>query len=311
MRMIFKIDGLLFKILSFGSRVSGWISRVLNSLSSRFAPKDIHETFVRGSTRYDMVNAPDEPYYAEQYWQVIAPFLKRVCDEAQCLDLGCSQGRFSLRLASFFSKGKVLACDISEPAIACAWLNADGVGLRNVEFRVESIEQVLQSCDFASQDVVLMTEVTFFYPDWRGQMNEIMRVLRPGGLLVMSFRSQYFDALCLVRGRRWHNLGILLDQCRGKIFDSPVEYSWQTSKEIRTLLTRDYGLDLLELFGIGVCSGIPADPHDHIVRPSQLNFGEQYHLMGLEMKLGCNVPDAGRYILAVAQKKTDDIGAKI
>jgi hypothetical protein len=133
-------------------------------------------------------------------------------------------------------------------------------------------------------------------------MAEIMRVLRPGALLLMSFRSQYFDALYLVRGRLWHNMGMLLEKRRGHIFDGLVEFSWQTSEEIRSLLTCGHGLELLEQCGIGVCSGIPGDPHDHIVRPSQLDSGEKNHLMELELELGRNVPDAGRYILVVAKK---------
>jgi 2-polyprenyl-3-methyl-5-hydroxy-6-metoxy-1,4-benzoquinol methylase len=297
------MSNLLFQSLRFGSRVFGQISRTLNSLSSSFAPEDIQETLVRGSTRYDMVNAPDEPYYAEQYWRVISPFLMGMPEEAKCLDLGCSQGRFSLRLAKRFLKGNVLACDISETAVAAARQNADEARLRNVEFQLESIGQTLQSCGTESQDIVMMTEVTFFYPDWRLQMAEIMRVLRPGALLLMSFRSQYFDALCLVRGRFWHNTGMLLVERRGHIFDAQMEFSWQTSGEIRSLWTCDYELDLLELCGIGVCSGIPGDPHDHIVRPSQLDSLDQDHLMRLEMELGRSVPDAGRYILAVARKK--------
>ena len=210
---------------------------------------------MRGSTRYDMVNAPDEPYYAEQYWRVISPFIVDMPEKAQCLDLGCSQGRFSLRIANRFPWGKVLACDISEYAIAAARQNTNEAGLNNVEFRVESIEQTLKRCGSESQDIVMMTEVTFFYPDWQSQMAEIIRVLRQGALLLMSFRSQYFNSLCLVRDRLWHNVGMLLEQRRGHIFDSPTEFSWQLSDEIIHLLTCDYGLDLLDVCGIGVCSG--------------------------------------------------------
>jgi len=249
-----------------------------------------------------MVSASDEPYYADQYWRVISPFFMGMPEEAQCLDLGCSQGRFSLRLATRFPHGKILACDISESAIASARQNADEASLRNVEFRVEALGRTLQSCGAESQDLVIMTEVTFFYPDWRLQMDKIMRVLRPGALLLMSFRSQYFDALYLVHGLFLHNTSMLLEKRRGHIFDSPIEFSWQTSGEIRSLLTCDHRLVLLELCGIGVCSGIPGDPHHHIVRPSQLDSVKQDHLMRLEIELGRSVPDAGRYILAVAQK---------
>lgn len=293
---------LLFKSLIFLSRGFGKISRTLNSLSSSFTPEDIQETIVRESTRYDMINAPDEQYYAEQYWSVISLFLMDIPGEAQCLDLGCSQGRFSLRLAKQFPGGKVLAIDISEPAITVARRNADDANLWNIEFRVESIGQALQSCGAESQDLVIMTEVTFFYPDWRLQIDEIIRVLRPGALLVISFRSQYFNALCLARGRLWHNTGMLLEKCEGHIFDGQLEFSWQTSEMIRSLLTCDYRLELLELCGIGVCSGIPADPHDYIVRPSQIGSVEQNYLMRLELELGRSVPDAGRYILVVARK---------
>lgn len=296
------MSNLFFQSLRLSSRVVGKIYRTLNGLSSRFAPENIQETLVAGSAVYDMVSAPDETYYADQYWRVISPFFTGMPEEAQCLDLGCSQGRFSLRLATLFPQGKILACDISELAIAAARRNADEAKLRNVEFRVESIEQTLKSCGTESQDVVMMTEVTFFYPGWQSQMAEIMRVLRPGALLVISFRSQYFNALCLVRGRYWHNTGMLLEERRGIIFDAQLGFSWQTSGEIRSLLTYDHRLNLLELSGIGVCSGIPGDPHDHIVRPSKIDSVEQDNLMCLELELGRSVPDAGRYILAVAQK---------
>lgn len=297
------MSNLLFQTLCFCSRVFGKVTRTLNNLSSIFAPKDIQETLVRGSTCYDMVVAPDEPYYGDQYWRVISPFFMLMPEGPQCLDLGCSQGRFSLRLAHRFPHGKVLACDISDTAIAAGRQNADKAGLRNLEFRVESIGQTLQSCGTESQDIVLMTEVTFFYPDWRLQMDEIMRVLRPRALLLMSFRSQYFDALCLVRGRFWHNTGMLLEKRRGHIFDGQLEFSWHTSEEIRALLTCEYGLDILELCGIGTCSGIPGDPHEQMARPSQLDSAEQKQLMRLELEMGRSVPDSGRYILAIAQKK--------
>ena len=69
------------------------------------------------------------------------------------------------------------------------------------------------------------------------------------------------------------------------------------------MLTCDHELDLLELRAIGVCSGILGDePHGHIVMSSQLDSMAQDHLMKQELGLSRSVPDAGRYILAVAQK---------
>ena len=293
---------LIFKPLHFGSRVFGKMSRVLQKLSADFAPKDIQRKLVSGSTWYDMLNAPDERYYATLYWSVMTPFLDGLPDEAQCLDLGCGQGRFSLRLAMQFPQGQVLGYDISESAIASAQQNAEKNKLNNMEFQVASIDQMLQSCPPNSRDVVIMTEVTFFYPDWEKHMSEIVRTLRPGGLLVMTYRSQYFNALCLVKDRLWHNSNMLLNERRGRVFGSLVEFSWQTSAEICSLLEDDYNLDLLDLRGIGVCSGIPGDPHYQIAQPSKLNSDEQDCLIAVELELGRNVPDAGRYILAIAKK---------
>ena len=293
---------IIFKSMRFGSRSLRKISSVLNNISSCFMPEDIQKTSVRQSTHYDMFYEPDELYYADQYWKIISPFLCDVKEKARCLDLGCCQGRFSLRLAKLFPEGEVLACDISEAAISSASHYANNSGVSNVEFIVENIENTLQFNDTEKYDVIMMTEVAFFFPNWHLQMPYIVKLLRPGGLFIASFRSQYYDALYLVRQRLLHNIDLLLGERTGRIFDTPVEYSWQTSDEINILLTRDYGLELLDMYGVGVCSGIHGDPHDHIVRPSQLDLVEQKHLMELELKLGHKLPDAGRYILTIARK---------
>ncbi|OPY03266.1 MAG: hypothetical protein A4E60_00458 [Syntrophorhabdus sp. PtaB.Bin047] len=293
---------MIFQVLRFVSRASGKISSVANELSSRFAPGSVQEDLVLDSTSYDMVNATDEAYYAEQYWSVFSRFLTEIPDTSSCLDLGCGQGRFSLKLAERFPRGTVLACDISEKAIAAARINARNAGLKNVDFEVSSIEDALGLRTGGSRELIMMTEVSFYYPGWREQMPGVMRVLKPGGLLVASFRSQYFDALCSADRRYWDDVPVLLGDRKGRIFNSPKEFSWQRSEELRSFLTRDCGLNLLVMFGIGVCSGIPGDPHEHIVRPSELNGREREHLMRLEMGLGESVPDAGRYILAVARK---------
>jgi 2-polyprenyl-3-methyl-5-hydroxy-6-metoxy-1,4-benzoquinol methylase len=152
------------------------------------------------------------------------------------LDLGCSHGRFSFMMAAQFPAGQVTACDLSAPAIEAARAGATARDLRNVEFNERSIEAQLALCEPESMGLVMMTEVTFFYPEWPSQMASIDRALRPGGVLVMSFRSQYFNALTLVRDRKFIEIELLLQQRRGRIFPpSLVEFSWQTSTDVRTL----------------------------------------------------------------------------
>jgi SAM-dependent methyltransferase len=260
---------------------------------------------VADSTRYDMVHAPDESYYAKQYWSYISPLLQNLPCDAHCLDLGCSQGRFSLKVAEYFREGSVIACDLSASAIASAKKNAEIRQLTNVSFNHQSIADQLSSLRHEGDfELLMMTEVTFCYPEWQSHLPKMISMLRPGGLLVMSFRSQYFDALCLVRSRNWGAVDMVMGKRRGQLFPpSPLEFSWQTSSEIRSMF-EESGLELLVLQGVGVCSGIPGDPHDCIARPSLLDSVERSYLMKLEVEFGKMIPDAGRYILAIGKKRT-------
>ena len=68
------------------------------------------------------------------------------------------------------------------------------------------------------------------------------------------------------------------------------------------MLEKKYKFEIIDLTGIGCCSGIGGDPHASVIRPSQLDQGNRQKLMELEVGLGRNVPDAGRYMLAAAVK---------
>lgn len=291
----------VFLSFIFFARALARLSRLSLSLARRWEPVDIQQRNVIESTRYDMVVAQDEPYYAEQYWRVIRPHLDKLPSDAKALDLGCSQGRFTIRLAKLFGQGSVVGCDLSAEAIAQARGYAVRNSIGNVDFRVQAIADCLANLSEKSVDAVLLTEVTFFYPNWKQDLPNIIHALKPDGILIISFRSQYFDALCLVRGRLWEEIDPVLQDRQGAIFGSSTVFTWQTSEEIRSLLVDGCGLELLELRGIGACSGIPGDPHDFISRPSQLSDDEKSQLMKLELELGKTVPDAGRYILAVAR----------
>lgn len=256
------------------------------------------------STRYDMVAAPDESYYAEQYWHIMFPHLNKLPRDAKILDLGCSQGRLTIRLGKLFSQGHVTGCDLSAEAIAQARNYAERDSVGNIDFQVKPIADCLEGFSKQSVDAIVLTEVTFCYPHWKQELPRVIQTIKPGGILVISFRSQYFNALCVVRDRLWENVEYVLQDRQGAIFGSSTVFTWQTSAEIRELLVESHGLELLELRGIGACSGIPGDPHDHICLPSRLNDGEREQLMKLELELGKTVPDGGRYFIAVVRKPT-------
>lgn len=292
----------LFVFLHFWARVFGRLARVFLSAAKANAPSGIQQQAVACSTAYDMMIAPDEPYYADQYWRILLPYLKLLPSDSNIIDLGCGQGRFTIRLGEFFPLGKLVGCDISADAITRAKIYAAENSVNNIDFRVLEIAGCLKNIGEDFAHVIFLTEVIFCYPDWQTVLPEIIKILKPGGILVMSFRSQYFNALSLVRNRLWGELQTLMKMRNGQLLGSLTVFTWQTSYEIRNLLVESFGLELLDLRGIGVCSGIPADPHDYICRPSELNQNEQKLLMNLEIELGKSVPDGARYILAVARK---------
>ena len=296
------IDLAVFRLINLAARTTGFLAKRLRALAMKMDPdKDGHTAIVR-STKYNMVTEPNEPFYMEQYWRLLSEHLPLIPEEAQILDLGCGQGRLSIQLAAKLPGSTVSGCDLSSRAITEASDIAMEKGVSNLCFHTQSIESFLGGTASGSVDLILFTEVTFFYPAWKSDLPAIVRTLKPGGLLAISLRSQYFDALCLVKHQLWDNIGMLLEARSGRIFDSSVEYTWQTAKEVQAII-KEAGLELLDIRGVGVCSGIPGDPHAEICQPANLSVVEQERLMNLEVELGRQVIDGGRYMFALARKQ--------
>ena len=295
------MSALVSKSFNFMSRGFGKLSRMSINVSRKFEPKDVQKRNVISSTQYDMVASPNEPYYADQYWRIISPYLSSLPQDAKSWDLGCSQGRFTIMMAKHFPQGHVMGCDLSPEAIEQAKVYGQKENTKNIEWRVQDLGASLNELKPQTLDSILITEVTIFYPQWKQDLPKMVNGLKPGGLLIISFRSQYFDSLILVKKRNWASLKQVIKEREGAIFGSSTVYTWQTSSEIKEVI-KGAGLELLELRGIGTCSGIPADPHDYICQPAELTADERKELMNAELELGKSVPDAGRYILAVAKK---------
>ena len=291
----------LFRLVSFLGRAISYVGRIVRAFALTMDPDKSGLGAVIGSTQYNMVTAPDEPYYLEQYWCVLSEHLPSLQEGSLVLDLGCGQGRLSLRLASLFPNSKILGCDLSDQAIVAATTFAEEREIKNASFVTQSISEFLATTTPSSVDLIIFTEVTFFYANWRSDLPSILRSLKSGGVLVLSSRTQYFDGLCLVKHGMWENVEMLLGARNGRIFNSSVEYTWQTSCEIRNILS-EAGFELADIRGIGVCSGILGDPLADVCIPSELSDAERNSLMKLEIELGRGVIDGGRYMLAIARK---------
>lgn len=101
------------------------------------------------------------------------------------IDLGSGAGNdaFVARRA-VGEKGKVIGIDFTEAMIAKARLNAEKLGLNNVEFRQGDIEDMPVTANKA--DVIVSNCVLNLVPNKHKVFSEIYRVLKPGGHFSIS-----------------------------------------------------------------------------------------------------------------------------
>ncbi|MFA6387269.1 MAG: methyltransferase domain-containing protein [Candidatus Paceibacterota bacterium] len=261
---------------------------------------------IRSTRNYDMSASLDEHYYQEQYWHWIEKYLNsgKLSKNGRYLDLGCGQGRLSILLAKWCTTGgKVIGVDFSKEAIGRARRYTDEASLHNIDYYTADILSFLKENDDNSFDGVLLLEVIFYLPNYHLVLEEVKRVLKPGGLLFASFRSQYFNILYNINKRNWNDINTVFKNRIGRLGDGDVYFTWQTSDEIAYIIGKELKFKVLDLCGIGCCSGIEGDPHACIAKPACLNKDKRDVLMKLEIDLANAVPDAGRYILCTAQKK--------
>ncbi len=98
------------------------------------------------------------------------------------IDLGCGPGHTALACAR--KAGKVIGIDVTPEMVVAATALANQRSLDNVEFRVGNVEQL----PFVSNslDVVTSRVSAHHYSDPGRAISEAFRVLKPGGLFLVS-----------------------------------------------------------------------------------------------------------------------------
>lgn len=103
------------------------------------------------------------------------------------LDAGCGPGVYSEWLLNHGAH--VMAVDASPRMVELAKQRLSS----RIPVRVADLGQPLTFLESDSFDVVLSALVLEYVEDWRGTMSEFHRVLRPGGLLIVSVTHPFFD----------------------------------------------------------------------------------------------------------------------
>jgi arsenite methyltransferase len=111
--------------------------------------------------------------------------LGRIEPGAVVLDLGCGAGTDLLIAAQMTGPtGRVIGVDMTAAMLERARASADEMGMANVELHESLIESL--PLDDASVDVVISNGVIDLVPDKDAVLDEIDRVLRPGGRLQLA-----------------------------------------------------------------------------------------------------------------------------
>src|SRR5262245_4771883 len=113
------------------------------------------------------------------------------------LDVGCGGGRTIHKLASIAEEGRVYGIDFSGASVAeSRRTNARWIEAGRVDVRQGSVA----SLPFPDQmfDLVTAIETHYYWPDLTANLREILRVLKPGGTLVIvaeTYKGRQLDAL--------------------------------------------------------------------------------------------------------------------
>ena len=112
----------------------------------------------------------------------------RIEHGASILDVGCGGGRTIEKLAALATDGKVCGIDYAPGSVAESRAkNADLVRAGRVMIEQASVSHIPFGAD--EFDLVTAIETQYYWPDLVDDMREILRVLKPGGTLVVIAES--------------------------------------------------------------------------------------------------------------------------
>jgi len=144
------------------------------------------------------------------------------------LDVGCGGGKTVNTLANRATEGKIYGIDYSEACVKVASrINKKLINAGRVEVLHASVESLPFPDDYF--DLVTAVETYYFWPDLIKNLEEIRRVLKPGGSVILineAYRHDRFEK----RNAKWARMG---------------DFSYHLPEEFREFL-RDAGYSSIQ-----------------------------------------------------------------
>jgi SAM-dependent methyltransferase len=125
--------------------------------------------------------------------------------QAVILDIGCGGGGTVRKLATMANQGKVYGIDYSDESVTISkHTNRQLIKQGRVEIQAGSVTSLPYPDD--RFDFITAVETHYFWPDLVTNMQEVRRVLKPGGKFVIIGEA-YKDGKFEERNQQWVTLG--------------------------------------------------------------------------------------------------------
>ncbi len=280
------------------------IYRILKKITSKFetyiGDRNLQESYIKNSNYHHSMVDLNEKYYLNQYLFHCKKYLDSLPNNFRCLDLGSGDGRFVMYILNNYKDAFITACDIDKKSLKSINKKINSKLKKRVVLENTSIIEKLKA-ETRFYDLILFTEVSIYMPNWEESFNKAVSRLNKNGIIIFSNRSQYYQALSVIKNKNLENLNLIMNKREGEIFDrQKTVFTWNTSKEIKNVFIKNK-LKILKTTGIGSLSGIENDIISYN-QPKDLNEKQQNTLLKSETIIGGLLPDTGRYILTIGKK---------
>jgi ubiquinone/menaquinone biosynthesis C-methylase UbiE len=164
--------------------INGIIAWISGNMKNTEVMKDDIKAAYNGDKTLDVENY--DAYGWDHYSKVADALLQDLEIQGKhVLDLGCGTGILTLKLLER-DAGKICAVDISEYMVGVLKkkIEAGGYPSNSVDFSVADAEKLpFDDCVF---DLVISSMVFGMVPNQAGMMSEMVRIVKPGGMIALS-----------------------------------------------------------------------------------------------------------------------------
>lgn len=228
-----------------------------------------HRAWADDPEHYDFVEAANDlgrlkRFERDLYLSHLAPFLDGLPEGARILDAGCGPGRF---VSHLLRRGfRVHLVDATADALNRALSHGLEAGGTNdtLDGHVASID-TLDTFDDGTFDATLAMEVICYHSDPTAALRELVRITRPGGLVVVAVEGLY-GALMATNTATPSRVHEALNTGQFSV-PQDVHVTYFTAESLHELLT-EVGLEPALLTG---CHYVPEGPLDAVMDATRLD----------------------------------------